>query len=48
MANVVRPDLTEEPAYKSLKSYFNDNGKAVNLRQLFNEDNERHNKFRYS
>ena len=41
------PDLTEEPTYQALKSYFEENGKQLSMRKLFESDSERFKKFRY-
>ena len=47
MADFLRPDLTEESAYKALINLFNDHGKTINLRNLFLNDINRYEKFRY-
>lgn len=39
--------LTEDSAYQNLLQYFNDTGKNLNINQLFAQDPDRFNKYRY-
>lgn len=40
--------LTEDAAFQNLKKYFEEKGKDLNIHQLFVQDPERFNKYRYS
>lgn len=41
------PLLTTESVYKKLQDYHKENGDKINIKQLFDKDPERFNKFRY-
>ena len=47
MANVQRPLLTEEPAWKALQEYYDQNGSKINMAQMFKEDSSRFQKYRF-
>ena len=47
MANVQRPLLTEEPAWKALQEYYDQNGSKINMAQMFKEDGSRFQKYRF-
>lgn len=40
------PSLTTEPSWQKLQEYFNANGNKINIKQLFESDAGRFNKFR--
>lgn len=40
------PPLTSEPTWNNLLKYFNETGKNINIKQLFDNDADRFNKFR--
>lgn len=40
------PLLTSEAVYKKLQEYYNDSGKNINIKNLFEKDAERFKKFR--
>lgn len=39
--------LKQDPAYQKLQDYFNKNSEKINIQQLFQQDGDRFNKFRY-
>lgn len=39
--------LTDDAAFQNLKKYFEEKGKDLNIHQLFVQDSERFNKYRY-
>lgn len=41
------PLLTTEAVYKKLQEYYQANGEKLNIKELFAQDAERFNKFRY-
>lgn len=41
------PLLTTEAVYKKLQEYYNANGAKINIKELFAQDADRFNKFRY-
>lgn len=41
------PLLTTEPAYQKLQQYFNENGQNINIKNLFENDPARFDKYRY-
>ncbi|KAK7114133.1 glucose-6-phosphate isomerase-like [Littorina saxatilis] len=45
MANVQRPLLTEEPAWKDLQGYYEHHGSKINMAHMFKEDTNRFQKF---
>lgn len=47
MANVQRPLLTAEPAWKALQQYYDQNGSKINMAQMFKEDGNRFQKYRF-
>lgn len=47
MAEIQRAQLTSEESWKCLQTYFDTNGKNVNILQMFKEDPKRFEKFRY-
>lgn len=40
------PYLLDEPAWKALQSYYDNNGSKINILQLFKQDAARFEKFR--
>lgn len=40
-------NLKQDPAYQKLQEYYNSNAGKINIQQLFAQDPERFNKFRY-
>lgn len=40
------PLLTTEPTYQKIQQYFNENGKKINIKTLFEQDAGRFEKFR--
>lgn len=41
------PQLTTEPTYQKLQQYFNENGNKINIKNLFENDPARFEKFRF-
>lgn len=41
-----KPLLTTEPAWQKIQQYFNENGGKINIKNLFEQDADRFNKFR--
>lgn len=41
------PLLTTEAVYKKLQEYYQANGNTINIKELFAQDADRFNKFRY-
>lgn len=41
------PLLTTEPAYQKLQQYFNENGQKINIKNLFENDPARFEKYRW-
>ena len=48
MADLSRPQLTTEPSFRALKDYHEKNGTKLNIRQMFKDDQERFQKFRFA
>lgn len=46
MANTGRPNLTTEPAWRSLQEYYDEHGSKLNMIQMFKDDSARFDKFR--
>lgn len=46
MAATGRPFLTEEQAFKDLLHYYEENGSKINIRQAFEDDANRFDKYR--
>lgn len=40
------PPLTTEPTYQKLQEYFDQNGQSINIKELFESDPGRFDKFR--
>lgn len=47
MANVQRPLLSAESAWKDLQQYYDENGSKINMAQMFKEDDKRFQKYRF-
>ena len=47
MADLTRPQLTDEPTFRALQDYYQQHGANINVRQLFNTNPQRFNKLRY-
>lgn len=43
-----KASLRQEPAYQKLQEFYNLNSEKINIQQLFQQDPDRFNKFRYS
>lgn len=41
-----KPLLTADPIYQKLQQYYNENGAKLNIKQLFESDSARFEKFR--
>lgn len=41
-----RPDLTTEPVYQKIQQYYNQEGAKINIKNLFEQDPSRFDKFR--
>lgn len=42
-----KPSLTSDPVYQKIQQYYNQNGEKINIKQLFESDPARFDKFRY-
>lgn len=41
-----KPLLTAEPVWQQLQKYYNENGAKINIKELFEQDEKRFDKFR--
>lgn len=42
-----KPLLTAEPVWQQLQKYYNENGAKINIKELFEQDDKRFDKFRW-
>lgn len=42
-----KPNLTTEPAWQKLQQFYNENGSKLNIKNLFEQDPARFEKYRY-
>jgi aspartate/tyrosine/aromatic aminotransferase len=44
-AKMLKPLVTADPVYQKIQQYFNENGAKINIKQLFDSDPKRFEKF---